>query len=136
MNTKKLFSVMMATLFFSLAFYGDAYAKSVNVKCEYRAKSPIRSKASVDGTGFPKGVKYRAQIKSAAGTKTSKIVYADPVTHEIQVDFDSDLANINAGATAIPANFFAAIPRNAIGYIRNDATGVIEAFATATCSTK
>lgn len=136
MSVKKILGVTVAAAVFNLTALGEVYAASVAVKCEFRVKSPIRSKASVDGAGFTGSAKYVGQIKSAVGIKTTAAKIPDPVTHEIQFDFDSDPTNIQQGATAIPANFFSATNKYAIGYIRSVATGAIVARAPATCVAK
>lgn len=134
MNFKKAIGLVVAVFMLNMVGFGEAYALTLFVKCEYRTKSPIRSKASVDATGVTG--KYRAQIKSAAGIKTSGGKIANSVTHEVQFDFDSDPTNISQGATAIPANFFGPTNNIAYGYLRNYTTGAIVAIKKVTCVAK
>ena len=134
MNFNKTIGLVVAIFVLNIVGFSEANALTLFVKCEYRTKSPIRSKASVDATGA--AGKYRAQIKSAAGSKISGGKIANPVTHEVQFDFDSDPTNISQGATAIPANFFGPTNNIAYGYLRNFATGAIVMVKKVTCAAK
>ena len=100
MNFKKLVGLTVSALALSLIILGDANAAGVSVKCEVRSG---RSKASVDGTGVS-GLFY-AKLKSGLNVAKSKNLRADPITREVEFDFDSNPNDIRAGATAIAPNF-------------------------------
>lgn len=77
----------------------DASAATIRVKCEIRSN---RSQISVDAKDLAPGL-YSARVISGANQAT-----ADPqvtIGDEVEFDFDSDPANIAAGATPIGANF-------------------------------
>jgi hypothetical protein len=102
----------------------DAMAASARVTCEVRAN---RSKVSVDGRGLAAGT-YTTQATSGANTASSGPETA--VSGEIETDYDSNPADIAAGATAIPANFIqgARVTGKVI-----DSTGAVVATRTAVC---
>lgn len=100
MNLKKVIGLTLATVALNSLILADANAASVSVKCEVRNN---RSKASVDGAGL-RG-KYVATLTSGGKTITSQPLSADPVSREVEFDFDSNRNDILDGATAIPANF-------------------------------
>ena len=96
------------------------------MKCD---RSATRSKISVDGDGLATG-SYRALVISGANSKTSA---ARPtVGDEAEFDFDSNPADIAAGATAIPRTF---IQGPVTGKILN-ARGAVVASDTAACRVK
>ncbi|MEQ1545357.1 hypothetical protein [Methyloglobulus sp.] len=101
MNFKKTIALAVLTLPLSMIIMNDAYAVSVDVKCETRGIS--RSKASVDGRGFGAGL-YRALARSGTGAVWSK-AFKRPVAGEVEFDFDSNPADVAAGATAIAKTF-------------------------------
>ena len=130
MNTKYKSTFILATiLFVGMGFFSEAGAVTIRVKCDVWTKSPLQSKASVDGYGLTG--KFYAQVKSGGVIKSSKVQAADS-NHEIDFDFDSKKSSVNQGATEIPATF---IKNNyLIGYIRRSDTKVIVAAASATCT--
>lgn len=104
----------------------DANAADIRVKCETRAN---RSSVSVDGNNLVPG-NYVAKIISGSHTKKSglKATTGD----EVGFDFDSDPANIAAGATRISRTF---IQGQVTGQLINE-QGFTVAQATRTCRTK
>jgi hypothetical protein len=101
MNLKKVAGLAVTALALNLSILGDVNAASVEVKCEARGAS--RSKVSVDGRGFGAGL-YRALAQSGAGAKWSKALLR-PLAGEVEFDFDSNPADVRAGATAIVPTF-------------------------------
>ncbi len=99
MNIKKVIGLALTTLALNMSLLGDVYA-GIDVKCEV---SSSRSKISVDGRSLLNGL-YVASVKSGTATVNSKNKLR-PVAGEVQFDFDSNLADIKAGATAVAANF-------------------------------
>lgn len=93
--------LLAATLFVSFAFVQapTAVAADIVVKCEKRAN---RSKISVDGGDLPPG-EYRARVISGDNKRVS--LPQSTIGDEVEFDFDSRLADINAGATEIPSSF-------------------------------
>lgn len=77
----------------------DASAATIRVQCEQRAG---RSKISVDGNNLAAG-SYRAQVVSGGNSAQSPAQVA--VGDEAEFDFDSNPADIAAGATAISSTF-------------------------------
>lgn len=104
----------------------DANAADIRVKCETRAN---RSSVSVDGNNLVPG-NYVAKIISGSHTKKSglKATTGD----EIGFDFDSDPADVAAGATRISRTF---IQGQVTGQLINE-QGFTVAQATRTCRTK
>ena len=89
-----------ACLFATLAMVGlDAAAASIRVTCEAR---PGRAKISVDGKGLAAG-NYRTEVVSGGNSAMSGVTAA--VAGEVETDYDSNPADIRAGATAIAATF-------------------------------
>lgn len=101
----------------------DANAADIRVKCETRAN---RSSVSVDGNNLVAG-NYIAKIISGSHTKKSgpKATIGD----EVGFDFDSDPANVAAGATRISRTF---IQGQVTGQLINE-QGFTVAQATRTC---
>ena len=85
------------------AFDASAATPTIRVQCEQRGAE--RAKISVDGDNLaPITGQYRAQVLvSSLGSVTS--AGATLVGDEVEFDFDSNPADIAAGATAIPKNF-------------------------------
>lgn len=84
----------------TLAMIGvDAAAATIRVTCEV---SPGRSKISVDGKSLAAG-RYTAVAISGGSMATSPSEAA--VGGEVEVDYDSNPADIRAGAVAIPSTF-------------------------------
>lgn len=91
---------LAACTFATLALIGlDAAAASVRVTCEVR---PGRSKISIDGRGLAAG-NYSSQAISGDNMATSPASAA--VGGEVETDYDSNPADIRAGAVAIPPTF-------------------------------
>ena len=126
MNFKKVFGLTVSTLALSMAILGDANAAGVSVKCEARNN---RSKASVDGSGV-RGT-YYAKLTSGGATVKSKNQVADPVTREVEFDFDSNPRDIAAGATKISSTFIKGA--SVVGTIFNASTNAAVASAKADC---
>lgn len=127
MKCIKLITVISGILLVSLT---SASASTISVKCEVRS-SPARSKISVDGAGVVG--KFYAQVKSGGVLKSSGVKSSD-VNNEVEFDFDSDSANIKAGATAIPATFIK--NKYVIGYIRRSGTNGLIGATSANCIAK
>lgn len=110
MNFKNTVGLAVTALVLNMGLMGDVSAKSFIVKCK---STGTRSKVSVDGAGLNSKLFYRAKITSGANAKFSS--YEHPVLGEAEFDFDSNPADIKAGATAVPTNF---IQNNLVnGYI-------------------
>lgn len=93
-------NALAACTFATLAMIGlDAAAATVRVTCEVR---PGRSKISVDGRGLPAG-SYSTQVIS--GENMASAPPSAAVGGEVETDYDSNPADIRAGAVAIPATF-------------------------------
>lgn len=104
----------------------DANAASIRVECEKRAN---RSKISVDGNNLIPG-NYKAVVKSGSNTKTTALKAS--TGDEIEFDFDSDPADVEAGATHIKRTF---IQGNVTGKLLND-KGFVVISDTVSCRTK
>jgi hypothetical protein len=93
-------TITRALAFATLAFVAaDAMAATVRVNCE---TGRGRAKISVDGKGLAAG-SYSTVAVSGGSMATSTAVAA--VAGEIEADYDSNPADIRAGAVAIPATF-------------------------------
>jgi hypothetical protein len=80
---------------------GEALTGVIRLRCERRSN---RSKISVDGRSLsPRTGRFRARVRAAGGTATTGLQRA--VAGEAEFDFDSNRADIQAGATAIPVTF-------------------------------
>ena len=97
---KKLTGLAVTTLALNLSILGDVNAASVDVKCEVRSG---RSKISVDGAGYGAGL-YRSSVKSGTATVWSK-VFKRPAAGEVQYDYDTNPADVRAGATYVPPTY-------------------------------
>jgi hypothetical protein len=76
-------------------------AAELRLRCEQR---PSRSKISVDGKNLsPQNAMYSARVIS--GSNQSTHVPLTAIGDQVEFDFDSDPADIAAGAKVIPANF-------------------------------
>jgi hypothetical protein len=100
MKFNKTATLAITTLALNLSLLADVNAASLGVKCEVQNG---RSKVSVDGSGLRGS--FQATVTSGGVTVTSVPQAADPVTREVEFDFDSNRADIAAGATAIPRTF-------------------------------
>jgi hypothetical protein len=78
-----------------------AQAQSVRVRCD---SFPDRSKASVDGRNLVPGHQYSAVLTSG-DTHSAQSPLDTAVDDELEFDFDSDRANVRAGATKIGRHF-------------------------------
>jgi len=77
----------------------QAGAATIRVQCEAR---PDRATISVDGKSLAAG-RYTTVAVSGGSMATTPAVAA--VAGEVQADYDSNPADIRAGATAIPRTF-------------------------------
>lgn len=102
MNFKKSLILALTTLAVNVVVLENSYAASIDVKCETR--KTLRSKVSVDGAGFARGV-YRATVTSGDAAAINSKTLKRPINGELEFDFDSKPADIASGATAIPATF-------------------------------
>lgn len=100
MNLKKVIGLAVTTLALNMSIMGDVYA-GIDVKC---AGGVSRSKASVDGRSLA-NAKYIASVKSGTAAEKFSKNSQRPVAGEVEFDFDSNPADVKAGATAIPATF-------------------------------
>ncbi len=117
MNIKKIAGIGLTALALNLSLLADANAATIDVKCEVRSG---RSKISVDGKGYAAGY-YRARVASGAGVVWAK-AFKRPVAGELEFDFDSNPADIRAGATAISAAFIKNRAVNGRIYFYNSST--------------
>lgn len=99
MNLKNVATTAIVTLLLGASFAASAASTSIRVTCEVRG---TRAKASVDGKGLAAGL-YRGMIVSGGNTAAAPAEAA--VAGEVEFDFDSNPADIAAGATAIPSTF-------------------------------
>jgi hypothetical protein len=98
------------------------------VKCETRGTT--RSKISVDGAGLT-GTFYAIVYSPPGSAVRSKVSLKADSSHEVEFDFDSNPADIAAGATKIPATFIK--NKTAYGYIRRASDNVLMGALKATC---
>jgi hypothetical protein len=129
MSLSKLITLTLGLLC-GIASYTDVSATTIRVRCDVQS-SPARSKISVDGAGV--AGKFYAQVKSGGVLKSSGVKSSDSA-NEVEFDFDSNPADIKAGATAISATFIK--NKYVIGYIRRYGTNGLVAGASATCTAK
>lgn len=121
MALKKAIAAIITVLAVTMGILADANAASVTVKCETRGTT--RSKISVDGTGLV-GTYYAlvyspGSIPSTVQSKASKTA----VSGEVEFDFDSNPADIAAGATKISPTFIK--NHTVIGQIRRTSDKVL-----------
>jgi hypothetical protein len=103
-----------------------AGSPALDVICERRAN---RSRISVNGSNLAPG-SYGARVTSEANTATAAPI--PTVGDEVELDFDSDPADIAAGATAIAASFIQGTPPQVTGQLLDD-VGTVVAETIATC---
>src|SRR5262245_45832720 len=103
-----------------------AGAGVVRVRCEQRSD---RSKVSVDGNNLVPGT-YSARIMAGANTAMSGAQGTNG--DEVEFDFDSERDDVQAGATAIAADFLQGMPPQVTGQIL-DASGAVVVQATVSC---
>jgi hypothetical protein len=134
MTFKKIAGLAVTTLALNMIILSDVSATSVDVKCETRGTS--RSKISIDGNGFGAGL-YRARAQSGTGVVWSK-AFLRPVAGEVEFDFDSNAADIRAGATALSPTFIKNRSVNGRIYSYNSTlrTYTLRASITESCTTK
>lgn len=125
MKTSTALAAVLAVFVTSLPAT-DANAADIRVKCETKAN---RSKVSVDGSNLVAG-NYIAKIIS--GSHTKKSGPKSTVGDEVEFDFDSDPANVAAGATRISRTF---IQGQVTGQLINE-QGFTVAQATRACRSK
>lgn len=77
----------------------DAAAATLRVTCEAR---PGRAKISIDAQGLAPG-RYSTQAVSGGNMAASPVQAA--VGDELETDYDSNAADVRAGAVAIPSTF-------------------------------
>jgi len=136
----KLVGMAISALVLNLGTVTIAQAASADVRCERRA-SPPRSKISVDGRGLLAGL-YRAKATTANGSVWSRNVLRS-AAGEAEFDFDSNAADIAAGATAIPPTLIGPGANTAYGRVyrvtRNSVGGLVytlSAMGSKTCTVK
>jgi hypothetical protein len=121
-----------ALLALTLATGAEAYASSISVKCETRGTT--RSKISVDGTGLT-GTFYAIVLSPPNKAVRSKLPNkAADSNHDVEYDFDSNPADIAAGATNISTTYIQS--RTVFGYIRRSSDGRLFGAMQAACSAK
>lgn len=103
-----------------------ASAAELRVRCEQRLPA-ARSRVSVDARSLPQlNAMYSARVLS--GTAQATHVPLTAVGNEVEFDFDSDPADIAAGAQSIASNFIVGGTVQAAVF---DANGVMVAGPTA-----
>ena len=89
-----------ACLLATLAMVGvDAAAATIRIQCEVRG---TRAKISVDGKGLAAG-NYGTQVVSGGNMAASPMQAA--VAGQVETDYDSNPADIRAGAVAVTPGF-------------------------------
>lgn len=107
-----------------------ASAGNLRLRCEVRGTS--RSKVSVDGRNLsPRGGMFSARISSGANAASAPARAA--IGDEAEFDFDSNPADIRAGATAISRTF---IQGGSVTADILNASGAVVATASASCRTR
>lgn len=108
-----------------------ADAAEARLRCELRVRH-MRSRVSVDGRNLAPNAMYTARI--ASGTAIATSPPATAIGDEAEFDFDSNPADVRAGATAISFNF---IRDRTVRAAIFDAGGVqVAGPVTATCDVK
>lgn len=90
----------------------DASAATIRVECEAR---PGRAKISVDGKSLGAGM-FRSVALSDAGNSAQTPLLA-AVGGEVQTDYDSNTADIAAGATAVSPLFITGSVTATTGFV-------------------
>ena len=103
-----------------------AAAATIQVTCETR---PDRSKISVDGKGLVRRANYTTEVVSGGSTAKSTVQVANQ-RGEIETDYDSNPADIAAGAVAIASTFIA---NNMVTGKILDASGAVIISDTVAC---
>ncbi len=122
-------------LFFALSFVVTEYANaaSVSVKCEVRSN---RSKISIDALGVS-GTFYAVVYSPPSVYVRSKLpnkVASSSTGYEVEFDFDSNSADVAAGATQIAYNYIKY--KTVYGYLRRANDGLLVGSMKATCIAK
>ena len=132
MTIKKTAALAIASLALNTGMWSVADAASVSVKCEVRSN---RSKISVDGAGL-NGTYYAIVYSGTGGirSKLPNIIASSRTGYQVEFDFDSDPADIAAGATKIPYNFIK--NRSVYGHVRRASDNLLVLAARATCIAK
>ena len=117
-------TIVMGCAVALLGMVVQSEAASVRVRCE---KTSTRSRISVDGSGLA-ARSFHAMATSGANSATSQPKTA--VGGQAEFDFDSNPADINAGATPISPNFIQG--GQVTGKILN-ANNVVKAQSTVFC---
>ena len=125
MGRMKMAMVLTGTMAILAGLVPDADAANVRVRCIKRLVPP-RSRISVDGNGLAAGT-YMARVTS--GTRSRVSAPEAAVGDEAEFDFDTNRANVAAGATKIGGAF---IETEVLGEII-DAEGVAIASSTVQC---
>lgn len=106
-----------------------ANAATARVTCDVRV--PTRSRISVNGRSLtPANGRFTARVRS--GTNTAAAAALTAVAGQVGFDFDSNPADIAAGATPISPTFISAAAPSVSAQILN-AAGVVVASGTASC---
>lgn len=133
MNIKKVAGLVTSALALSLSMLADVSAATIDTKCEVRSG---RSKISVNGRGFAPGF-YRATVRSGVMGVISK-AFQRPVASELEFDFDSNLADVRAGATQITPTFIKnrSVRGNIFSYNTATRAYTLRASIVSTCKAK
>ncbi|HET7007374.1 MAG TPA: hypothetical protein VFK65_17845 [Candidatus Binatia bacterium] len=99
MKKKLVVMIVGLALLSAEGLAASAIAGDLRVRCERRGNK--RSKISVDGNNV-RGGNYNVMVTSGGNTVQAS---AATVGDEFETDFDSNRADIRAGATAISATF-------------------------------
>lgn len=108
-----------------------ADAASLRLRCETRS-SPARSKISVDGRNVVPNALFTARVLSGNAQRTSRGHAAEG--DEVEFDFDSNPADIRAGATSLPTTFIR--NRSVRAVIFNASGQVVAGPTTVACEAK
>ncbi len=115
---KKILSLTASALI--LSFAANQASAGELLKCEKRSR-PARSKVSVEIEDLTPGAIYTAMISS--GNNASQATIAADIAGVAEFDFDSNPADIAAGATRISSGFIG----TSVSLIVTNALGVQEA---------
>jgi hypothetical protein len=108
-------------------------AAAVRVRCEVR--SGRRSRISVDGNNLtPLNGRFSALVRS--GTNLAAAPAQTAIGDEVEFDFDSNPANIAAGATPIAVNFIQVMAGPDVSARILNAAGNIVATGSADCTVR
>ena len=116
-----------------VAFGSGGGTALARVRCELRQGR--RSRISVDGKDLsPAGGMFSARVRSGANTASAGAQAA--IGDEVEFDFDSNRADIAAGATAIARNFIQIQAGPDVTGEILDAAGVVVASGAVDCSVR